>query len=74
VGVYAYRRGALEDWVRLPVHPLEQVERLEQLRPLAAGLAMGVAVLDGPLDGGIDTEDDLARANERWRDLYAGRT
>ncbi|MBL8961702.1 MAG: 3-deoxy-manno-octulosonate cytidylyltransferase [Gemmatimonadetes bacterium] len=73
VGVYAYQRRALQAWVELPVHPLEQVERLEQLRPLAAGLGMGVAVLDGPLDGGIDTEDDLARANERWRDLYAGR-
>ncbi|MBK8249285.1 MAG: 3-deoxy-manno-octulosonate cytidylyltransferase [Gemmatimonadetes bacterium] len=74
VGVYAYRRGALQDWVQLPVHPLEQVERLEQLRPLAAGMGMGVAVLDGPLDGGIDTEDDLARANARWHDLFAGRS
>jgi 3-deoxy-manno-octulosonate cytidylyltransferase (CMP-KDO synthetase) len=74
VGVYAYRADALQAWVRLPVHPLEQVERLEQLRPLAAGMAMGVAVQDGPLDGGIDTEDDLARANARWLDLYAGRS
>lgn len=74
VGVYAYRRDALQHWITLPVHPLEQVERLEQLRPLAAGLAMGVAVQDGPLEGGIDTADDLARANQRWHDLYAGRS
>jgi len=49
------------------------VERLEQLRPLAAGMAMGVALTDGPPPGGIDTEDDLKRANDRWTDLKAGR-
>ena len=43
VGVYAYTRDALAAWVALPQHPLERIERLEQLRPLAAGLAMGVA-------------------------------
>jgi 3-deoxy-manno-octulosonate cytidylyltransferase (CMP-KDO synthetase) len=74
VGIYAYAREALEEWVRLPPHPLERVERLEQLRPLAAGLAMGVATIDEPLHGGVDTEDDLTRANALWDDLYAGRT
>lgn len=74
VGVYAYRRDALAAWVALPEHPLERVERLEQLRPLAAGVAMGVAVIDAPPAGGVDTEDDLARANARWNDLYAGRS
>jgi 3-deoxy-manno-octulosonate cytidylyltransferase (CMP-KDO synthetase) len=53
---------------------MERVERLEQLRPLAAGLAMGVATIDEPLLGGVDTEDDLTRANALWDDLYAGRT
>ncbi|HVZ77997.1 MAG TPA: 3-deoxy-manno-octulosonate cytidylyltransferase [Gemmatimonadaceae bacterium] len=66
VGVYAYAREALARWVALPPHPLEQIERLEQLRPLAAGLAMGVATVAGPVRGGIDTEDDLARANADW--------
>lgn len=66
VGVYAYTPDALACWVALPQHPLEQVERLEQLRPLAAGLAMGIARIDGPLAGGIDTEEDLARANAGW--------
>lgn len=66
VGTYAYTREALAAWVRLPPHALERIERLEQLRPLAAGLAMGVARLSAPGRGGIDTEDDLARANAEW--------
>ena len=73
IGVYAYTRDALARWVRLPQHPLEQVERLEQLRPLAAGIAMGVAVIDEPPRGGIDTEDDLARAGAHWQDFSRGR-
>lgn len=73
IGVYAYTRQALHDWVSLPAHDLERVERLEQLRPLAAGMAMGVHVLDAVPPGGVDTEDDLTRANAHWHDLYAGR-
>jgi 3-deoxy-manno-octulosonate cytidylyltransferase (CMP-KDO synthetase) len=69
VGVYAYRRDALARWVSLPPHPLELIERLEQLRPLAAGMAMGVARIDEPLRGGIDTDEDLARANAEWADF-----
>ena len=66
VGVYAYEREALARWVALPPHPLEQIERLEQLRPLAHGMAMGVALIDEPLRAGIDTEADLERANAEW--------
>lgn len=66
VGVYAYTPDALGQWVALPAHPLERIERLEQLRPLAAGVRMGVAVVDGPLRPGIDTEADLDRANREW--------
>jgi 3-deoxy-manno-octulosonate cytidylyltransferase (CMP-KDO synthetase) len=69
IGVYAYRRDALMQWVALPQHPLEQIERLEQLRPLAAGIAMGVAIVNEPPRRGIDTEDDLARANSDWTAL-----
>ena len=73
IGVYAYTRGALAAWVSLPPHPLERIERLEQLRPLAAGFAMGVAVVSELPAGGVDTEDDLERANVRWTELSAER-
>lgn len=62
VGVYAYSRDALARWVSLPPHPLELVERLEQLRPLAHGIAIGVATVASGAAFGIDTEDDLVRA------------
>ena len=65
VGVYAYAPTALAEWVSLPAHPLELIERLEQLRPLAHGIPIGVAEVDAA-GGGIDTEDDLARANAHW--------
>ena len=73
LGIYAYTREALARWVALPPHPLERVERLEQLRPLAAGITMGVAVLDEPAPRGIDTEEDLRLANDRWTTLMSGR-
>lgn len=66
IGVYAYTRAALSRWVKLPPHPLERVERLEQLRPLAAGMAIGVSLIPGPLRTSIDTETDLAKANSEW--------
>jgi 3-deoxy-manno-octulosonate cytidylyltransferase (CMP-KDO synthetase) len=69
IGVYAYTPDALRRWVSLPEHPLERIERLEQLRPLAAGMAMGVATIDEAPPGGLDTEDDLTRANENWTHL-----
>jgi len=71
IGVYAYTRDALAQWVALPAHPLERIERLEQLRPLAAGWAIGVALIAGPLRRGIDTEVDLARANSEWT-IFSG--
>ena len=66
VGVYAYTPESLARWVALPAHPLERIERLEQLRPLAAGMRMGVSVVPGPLRAGIDTEADLDRVNREW--------
>jgi 3-deoxy-manno-octulosonate cytidylyltransferase (CMP-KDO synthetase) len=73
IGVYAYSRDALTMWVELPQHPLENTERLEQLRPLAAGISIGVAIANEPPASGIDTEDDLAAANARWQEFIAGR-
>lgn len=69
IGVYAYAREALARWVALPPHPLERIERLEQLRPLAAGLAMGVRLVSEAPRVGIDTPDDLMRANADWTDF-----
>ena len=73
IGVYAYSRDALERWVRLEPHPLENTERLEQLRPLAAGIQIGVSIAHEPPASGIDTEDDLTAANERWQEFISGR-
>jgi 3-deoxy-manno-octulosonate cytidylyltransferase (CMP-KDO synthetase) len=72
IGVYAYSREALREWVSLPPHPLEEIERLEQLRPLAAGLPIGVAVTSEEPASGIDTEEDLERANARWDAFMTG--
>lgn len=72
IGVYAYAPAALARWVSLPEHPLERWERLEQLRPLAAGLAIGVAIVDEPPARGIDTEHDLEQANVHWAGFHSG--
>lgn len=66
IGVYAYSALALQQWVSFPPHPLELTERLEQLRPLAHGLRIAVADISVVPEGGIDTEEDLVRANARW--------
>ena len=58
IGLYAYRRGALTELVSMPPSPLEQAEKLEQLRALEAGMKIGVAVVDD-FARGIDTPDDL---------------
>jgi 3-deoxy-manno-octulosonate cytidylyltransferase (CMP-KDO synthetase) len=60
VGVYAYTREALERWVRLPPVDAERWERLEQLRPLLHGMAIGVANVPGPVAPGVDTPEDLS--------------
>lgn len=72
VGLYAYERESLQRWVALPPHPLELIERLEQLRPLAAGMRMGVALMDETPRRGIDTEADLEAANREWTDTTTG--
>lgn len=61
IGVYAYRRDALARFVALPPSPLEQRERLEQLRALEAGMTIVARRVDSvPL--GVDTPADLAEA------------
>ena len=61
IGLYAYRRAALERFVALPQGALETRERLEQLRALEAGMRIEVARVD-TLPLGVDTPADLARA------------
>ena len=61
IGLYAYRRAALERFVTLPPSPLEKRERLEQLRALEAGMRIDVAIV-GEVPLGVDTPADLERA------------
>ena len=63
IGLYAYTRQALEDFVALPPSALEQREKLEQLRALEAGMSIAVARVDeAPLS--VDTPADLERARK----------
>jgi 3-deoxy-manno-octulosonate cytidylyltransferase (CMP-KDO synthetase) len=63
VGLYAYKRQALEDFVALPPSALEVREKLEQLRALEAGMSIAVARVDeAPLS--VDTPADLERARK----------
>lgn len=65
IGIYAYRRDALEQFVALPPSPLEKREKLEQLRALEAGMRMDVVLTDAvPL--GVDTPETLELA----RNIY----
>ena len=68
IGIYAYSRDALQRWVALAPTPLENLERLEQLRPLEAGVRIGVAVV-GAADPGVDTPADVVRVEERLEEL-----
>jgi 3-deoxy-manno-octulosonate cytidylyltransferase (CMP-KDO synthetase) len=63
IGLYAYRRAALERFVSLPPSVLERRERLEQLRALEAGMRIDAEIVRSvPL--GVDTPDDLERARK----------
>ncbi|WP_027052535.1 3-deoxy-manno-octulosonate cytidylyltransferase [Mesorhizobium erdmanii] len=61
VGLYAYRRAALERFVALKPSPLERRERLEQLRALEAGMRIDAEIVQS-LPLGVDTPEDLERA------------
>jgi 3-deoxy-manno-octulosonate cytidylyltransferase (CMP-KDO synthetase) len=66
IGLYAYRREALERFIQLPPSPLEQRERLEQLRALEAGMRIDVAIVETvPL--GVDTPEDLEAVRRMLR-------
>lgn len=64
LGIYAYRKAALERFASLAPSPLERLEKLEQLRLLENGI--GIYVADAPRDTiGVDTEEDLVRAERQ---------
>ena len=70
LGIYAYRPEALRAFTALPPHPLEQLEMLEQLRALAAGMAIGVAETPHPslgvdVPGDVPAVETLLRAQGR---------
>jgi 3-deoxy-manno-octulosonate cytidylyltransferase (CMP-KDO synthetase) len=69
LGLYVYTRPALERWVAAPPSPAERAEHLEQLRALHCGLTIGVARLTEPALAGVDTPDDLRRAEAHWHAL-----
>jgi 3-deoxy-manno-octulosonate cytidylyltransferase (CMP-KDO synthetase) len=71
IGIYACTRTALARWVGLPPSPAEQAERLEQLRALHNGISIGVARLAEPALPGVDTAEDLRRAEAHWH-AYQG--
>lgn len=73
VGIYAYTRDALHAWVAHAPSRLEQLELLEQLRPLEAGLRIGVAIV-GAADPGVDTPADVIRTEEQLRRLEGAQT
>jgi 3-deoxy-manno-octulosonate cytidylyltransferase (CMP-KDO synthetase) len=63
IGLYAYRRAALQRFVSLPPSPLERQEKLEQLRALEAGLRIDVTIVD-TVPRGVDTPADLETARQ----------
>jgi 3-deoxy-manno-octulosonate cytidylyltransferase (CMP-KDO synthetase) len=63
IGLYAYRRAALERFVALPPSPLEKQEKLEQLRALEAGMRIDIGIVDA-VPRGVDTPADLETARQ----------
>ncbi|MDA9502092.1 3-deoxy-manno-octulosonate cytidylyltransferase [Bradyrhizobium sp. CCBAU 11357] len=61
IGLYAYRRAALERFVSLPPSPLERQESLEQLRAVEAGMRIDIMIVDS-VPRGVDTPPDLETA------------
>ena len=65
IGIYGYRAGFLKQFASLLPGRLERIESLEQLRVLEAGFRISVGITPAPFPAGIDTPEDLARA-ERY--------
>jgi 3-deoxy-manno-octulosonate cytidylyltransferase (CMP-KDO synthetase) len=61
VGLYAYRAGFLQRFRQLPAAPIEEAEKLEQLRAMWHGSRIAVMQINSPMPPGVDTAQDLAR-------------
>ena len=71
IGIYAYRAGFLRRFAAMPPGVLEQIESLEQLRVLEAGHRIAVALTPEPFPPGVDTPEDLERAEARLQGMRA---
>ena len=71
VGLYAYRREALQRFVELPPSPLERQERLEQLRALEGGMRIDIMIVDD-VPRGVDTAADLETARRLLANSASG--
>ncbi|HEX7991146.1 MAG TPA: 3-deoxy-manno-octulosonate cytidylyltransferase [Stenotrophomonas sp.] len=67
IGIYGYRAGFLQQFAAMPPGNLEQIESLEQLRVLEAGFRIAVDLSPAPFPPGIDTPEDLHRAEAQMR-------
>jgi 3-deoxy-manno-octulosonate cytidylyltransferase (CMP-KDO synthetase) len=67
IGIYAYRAGFLRRFTQLAPTPLERAESLEQLRALEHGHRIAVRIAPEPFPPGVDTAEDLARAEALLR-------
>ncbi|AWV07403.1 3-deoxy-manno-octulosonate cytidylyltransferase [Marilutibacter maris] len=65
IGIYGYRAGFLKRFAQMPPGRLERIESLEQLRVLEAGFRIAVARTPEPFPAGVDTPEDLVRAEAR---------
>ena len=71
IGVYGFHRAVLEAYIQLPPSPLELQEKLEQLRALETGIAIGAVAVEGiPLS--IDWPEDLEKARSIWAEMKKG--
>ncbi len=68
VGLYAFRRAFLLDFVKLTPTPAERAEQLEQLRALEHGFSIGCAIAEGWRSVPVDAPEDVARVEARLRD------
>jgi 3-deoxy-manno-octulosonate cytidylyltransferase (CMP-KDO synthetase) len=72
IGIYAFRKPVLRQWMKWKPAPAELAERLEQLRPLHYGVAIGVSNIGEAAPVAVDTAGDLERAEAHFESLIQG--